>query len=57
MQGVLNTTSLSQGCVLGAASGSETGKWDPRPKDSGGGEEPLITQVQFMGHLIVMSFQ
>ena len=44
--GVLNITSLSQGSVPGAASGSGTGKSSLLPKNKGGGEEPLMAQVR-----------
>lgn len=37
---VLNSKTSSQGCVLGAVSGSENGKWNPHSKDRGGAEEP-----------------
>lgn len=38
----LNTIFLSQGCVLGAASWSKEGKWNPHSKNRRGGKEPLI---------------
>lgn len=40
--GVLNTTSLSQGCVLGAASESRRGKQKSPSKDRGTGEDPPV---------------
>lgn len=40
--GVLNTTSLSQGYVLRAASGSGKGRWNPYTKDREEGKEALI---------------
>jgi len=38
----LNTLSLSQGCVLGVASGSREGKWKSHSKDRGRDEEPPV---------------
>lgn len=52
--GILNTTSLFQGCVLGAAaSGSEKGKWNPHSKDRESGKEPQSAWVQLIGQLAV----
>ena len=53
---VFNITSPSQGSVLGAASGSRQGKWNPQSKDRAGGKEPLSAQVQLTGQLVVMPF-
>lgn len=52
---VLNTTSLSQGYVLEAASGNRKGKWNPHSKDRRRDEETLVIWVQFMGQPVVMS--
>lgn len=53
----LNTTLLTQGCVLGAASGSGQGKGQSWPKDRGEGEEPLIAQNQLTGQLAITTPQ
>lgn len=44
--GVLNITSLSQGCDLGGASGSRKGKENAHSKDRGWGEERPVAGVQ-----------
>lgn len=54
--GFLNTISLSQGYVLGPASGSRKVDWNPYSKDRGGSEGPLSAQVQLEGQLAVVSF-
>ena len=54
--GVLNT-SLSQGYVLRAVSGSGKGRWNPHSKNRSRSEKPVITQVQLTGQQVVMSFQ
>ena len=46
----LNTTELTQGCVLGAASGSEGVQQNPHSKTRGGAEEPPRAWIQFTGH-------
>lgn len=51
------TTSLSQGDVLGAASGRRKGKENLLCKDRGLGEEALSAWVQVMGHSEVTSFR
>lgn len=51
----LNSTSLSQGYVLGAASLSREGEWNAHSKDRGGGEEPPIAGVQLQGQPAVTS--
>ena len=51
--GGLNTTSLSQGSVLGPASGRQKGKWNPQSKGKGRAAELLTAWVQFMGQLVV----
>ena len=52
--GVLNTISLAQGCVLGAASGSGKGKQNPHSKD---GEGVRSSEGQLTSQPVVMSFQ
>ena len=54
--GVFNTTSPSQGYVLGVAAGSGKGKYNPHSQHRGRGKEPLIAWVQFMGQSVVTSF-
>lgn len=55
--GVLNTTSTSQGHVLGAASGSRKGKRSSlSQEDGGGGKRPPSAQVQLSGHVSSMTF-
>lgn len=60
--GILNTTLLSHGCVLGAVSESKKGERNSHFKDTGasgggvGGEEPLSAWVQLTVELAVMSF-
>lgn len=54
---VVNTTSLSQGCVLGADPGSGKVKGNPHSKHRGGGEDPVITGAHLTGQLVVTSFQ
>ena len=51
----LSSTSLSQGCVLGAASGPRGGKLDTHFKDRGGHDEPPVAGVQLTGQPVVMS--
>lgn len=53
--GVFNTMLLSQGCVLGVASGSQKGKWNPHSKDRGSGQQPLNAWVQLLGQWLVTS--
>ena len=53
----LSTTSLYQGYVLGANSGSREGKWNPHSKDRGRGEEPPTIGIWLKGQPLVMPFQ
>lgn len=53
--GVLNTTTLSLGYVLGGISGSEKGKQNQHCKDKEGGDKALIAQSQLTGQLVDMS--
>lgn len=54
--GVFNTTLLSQGCVLGTASGERERKQNPHSIDWGECEELSVTWVQFMGQLLVTAY-
>lgn len=54
--GVLNITSLSQGCDLGGASGSRKGKENPYSKDRGWGEECPTAGVPLTVQPAVPSF-
>lgn len=49
----LNTTSLSQGYVLEAASWNGEGKWNPHSQDRRGGEESPLAGIQVTGELEV----
>ena len=53
----LNTTSLSQACILGAVSRSGEGKQNVHSKDHGGDEGPQIAGVQLMNEAVVISSQ
>lgn len=53
--GVFNVTSLSQGSVLGAVSGSGKGKQKPHSKDRVG-VRSLSSWVQCLGQKVVMDF-
>ena len=44
-----NTTLLSQGCILEAASGNEKGKLNAQSKDRGGCDESPGVRVQLVG--------
>lgn len=50
-------TTLLQGYVLGAASGSQESTQSTHCKDRRGGEEPPAARVQLMGQLVVTSSQ
>ena len=54
--GVLNTTSLPQGYILRATSGSGKDKWNPRSKDRAGDEKPPIAGLQITDQPAVISF-
>ena len=54
---ILHTTSLSQGHVLGAASGNRKDKQNPHSKDRRGSEEAMTAQVQLTGQPTLMSFE
>lgn len=51
----LNTTFLSQGCSLEAASENGEDRWSTQPKDRRGSEKPLIARVSTQVP-VVMSF-
>ena len=57
--GSLNTTLLSQGCILAAASGSKEVKQTAHSKDRGRGGEPPTAWVLLMGptvgHVLLMT--
>lgn len=55
--GIFNTTSLFQGCVLGAASGIRKDKQNPHSKDRGEGVRSLQVLGQLTYLQAVMSFQ
>lgn len=51
----LTTTSLSQGCVLGAAFGCGEDKQGTHSKDMGGRRGPPIDRLQISGQVVVTS--